>query len=138
MAGSGRLVRSFLQLRGRPRLRSARRAGGADPPRQPGLQLRRAHPDVLRTLFERLAAIYLPQAQRPYLIVNAAIKAAGDPRALIATARAVLKGVDPQKPAHGLYPLEDLIGATYARGRQGMVTLLVFAGTAIFLAVPGV
>ena len=49
--------------------------------------------------------------------------------------RAVLKEIDPQKPAHGLYPLEDLVGATYARDRQAMVTLLLFAGTTIFLAV---
>jgi putative ABC transport system permease protein len=46
--------------------------------------------------------------------------------------------VDPQKPAHGLYPLEELMGATYARDRQAMVALLVFAAAAIFLAVLGV
>ena len=76
-----------------------------------------------------------PHAQRSYLILNVVLKSAGDPRALIPAVRAVLKEVDPQKPAHGLYPLEDLIGATYARDRQTMVTLLVFAGTTIFLAV---
>ena len=67
--------------------------------------------------------------------MNVVLKTAGDPRGLIPTVRAVLKEIDPQKPAHGLYPLEDLIGATYARERQAMVALLVFAGTAIFLAV---
>ena len=79
--------------------------------------------------------IYIPHAQRSYLIMNVVLKSAGDPRALIPTVRDVLKEIDPQKPAHGLYPLEDLIGATYARDRQAMVTLLVFAGTTIFLAV---
>ena len=49
--------------------------------------------------------------------------------------RQALKEVDPQKPAHGLNALEDLMGATYARDRQTMVTLLVFASAAIFLAV---
>ena len=82
--------------------------------------------------------IYLPHAQRSYLILNVVLKSAGDPRALIPTVRGVLKEIDPQKPAQGLYPLEDLVGATYARDRQAMVTLLVFAGTAIFLAVLGV
>jgi predicted permease len=81
------------------------------------------------------AEIYLAHAQRSYLIMNVAIKSAGDPRALIPTVRAVLKEIDAQKPAHGLYALEDLVGATYARERQAMVTLLVFAGTALFLAV---
>jgi hypothetical protein len=79
--------------------------------------------------------IYIPHAQRSYLIMNVVLKTAGDPRALMPTVRAVLKEIDPQKPAHGLYPLEDLIGATYARDRQAMAMLLGFAGTAIFLAV---
>jgi len=82
--------------------------------------------------------IYIPHAQRPYLILNVVVRSAGDPRALIPAVRAVLKEIDPQKPAQGLYPLEDLIGATYARDRQAMLTLLLFAGTAIFLAVLGV
>ena len=59
----------------------------------------------------------------------------GDPRAMTPAVRQALKDVDPQKPAHGLNALEDLLGATYARDRQTMVTLLVFASAAIFLAV---
>jgi hypothetical protein len=79
--------------------------------------------------------IYLPHAQRSYLIMNVVIKSAGDPRALIPTVRAVLKEVDPHKPAHGLYLLQDLVAATYANDRQATATLVVFAGAAIFLAV---
>jgi predicted permease len=79
--------------------------------------------------------IYLPHAQRSYLIMNVVVKTAGDPRALMPSVRAALKSVDPQKPAHGLYRLEDLIGATYSRERQAMVTLVVFAAAAIFLSV---
>jgi putative ABC transport system permease protein len=82
-----------------------------------------------------LAEIYLPHAQRPYLVMNVVLKADGDPRALIPSVRAALKTVDPQKPAHGLYPLQDLMDATYARDRQAMVTLLAFSGAAVFLAV---
>jgi ABC-type antimicrobial peptide transport system permease subunit len=63
------------------------------------------------------------------------IRSAGDPRALIPSVRAVIREVDPLQAAHGLSPLEDLLGATYARDRQAMVALIVFAGTAIFLAV---
>lgn len=82
-----------------------------------------------------LAEIYLPHAQRSYLILNVVVKSSGDPRALIPAVRSVLNDLDPQKPAHGIYPLEDLVGATYARDRQAMVALVVFAGAAIFLAV---
>ena len=85
-----------------------------------------------------LPEIYFPHAQRSYLILNVVIRSDRDPRALIPAVRAVLKDVDPQKPAQGLYPLEDLVSATYTQERQAMVTLLVFAATAIFLAVVSV
>lgn len=84
---------------------------------------------------EPLAEIYIPHAHAPYLILNVVIRTNGDPRAIIPAVRQGLKDVDPQKPAHGLHTLEDLMGATYARDRQTMVTLLVFAAAAIFLAV---
>jgi putative ABC transport system permease protein len=70
--------------------------------------------------------------------MNVVLKSSGDPRALIPAVRQTLKEVDPQKPAHQLVALEQLLGATYARDRHAMVVLLVFAGTAIFLAVLGV
>ncbi len=79
--------------------------------------------------------IYLPHAQRSYLVQNVVVKTQGDPRALIATVRRVLHEIDPQKPAHGIQALTDLVGATYAREREAMVTLLVFAAMAIFLSV---
>jgi putative ABC transport system permease protein len=82
-----------------------------------------------------LPEIYLAHAQRSYLILNVVVKTVGDPRALIAPVRAVLKEVDPLKPAQGLYPLEDLFAATYARDRQVMIALLIFASVAIFLSV---
>jgi predicted permease len=85
-----------------------------------------------------LAEIYLAHAQRSYLIQNVVIRAAGDPRALMPAVRNAMKAIDPQKPPHGLYALEDLIGATYARDRQAMIALLLFAGTAVFLAILGV
>ena len=51
-----------------------------------------------------LAEVYLPHAQRSYLILNVAIRSAGDPRTLIPAVRSVLKEIDPQKPAYGLIP----------------------------------
>lgn len=82
--------------------------------------------------------IFFPHAQRPYLILNVLVRSERDPRALMPVVRDALREVDSQKPAQGLYALEDLLGSTYARDRQAMVTLAVFAGTAIFLAVLGV
>ena len=78
---------------------------------------------------------YLPHAQRTYLILNVVVKTAGDPRQLMPAVREAMKSVDPQVPAQGMYPLADLLGATYARDRQAMITLLIFAAAAIALAV---
>jgi putative ABC transport system permease protein len=82
--------------------------------------------------------IYLPHAQRPYLILNVVLRTNGDPRALIPSVRGVMKDIDPLKPPHGLYPLQDLIAATYARDRQVMAAMGIFGGTAVFLALLGV
>jgi predicted permease len=87
---------------------------------------------------EPLAEIYLPHAQRSYLIMNVAIRGAGDPRALIPAVRAALREIDPQKPAYGITPLADLVDATMMRDRQAMLTLLAFAAAAVFLAMLGV
>ena len=87
---------------------------------------------------EPLAEVYIPHAQRSYLILNVTLRSSVDPRTLIPAARQVLKEIDPQKPAHGAYPLEDLVGATIARDRQAMLTLVLFAAAAVCLAVMSV
>ena len=84
---------------------------------------------------EPAAEFYQPHAVRQYLVLNVVLKTTGNPRALIPSVRAALMSIDPQKPAQGLYPLDDLLGATYARDHQAMVTLLVFALSASFLAI---
>ena len=84
---------------------------------------------------EPRAEIYFAHAQKPYLILNVTVRTAGDPRRLIPAVRAVLKEVDPQKPAQSLHPLDQLVDATLERERQAMATLLVFGGMSIFLAV---
>ena len=78
--------------------------------------------------------VFFPHAQRSYLILNVVVKTSGDPRALGPAVRGVLREVDPQKPAQSLYPMDELLGNTYARDRQTMATLLVFAVAASFLA----
>ena len=84
------------------------------------------------------AEIYLAHAQRSYLIQNVTLRIAGDPRVLIPAVHDVMKAIDPQKPPHGVYALEDLLGATITRDRQAMVTLVIFAATAVGLALIGI
>ena len=82
--------------------------------------------------------IYLAHAQRPYLVMNVAVRSSVDPRYLAPAVRDVLRDLDPGKPAHGLHSLEDLLGATYSRDRQAMLVLSTFAGVAVLLSLLGV
>jgi predicted permease len=82
--------------------------------------------------------IYLAHRQRPYLVLNVAVRSSADPRYLAPAVRDVLHELDPRKPAHGLHSLEDLLGATYARDRHAMLALSVFAAVAVLLALLGV
>src|SRR5262245_60580993 len=71
--------------------------------------------------------LYLSHPQRPYLVLNMAVRSSGDPRYLAPAVRDVLHDLDPRKPAHCLHSLEDLLGATYARDSQATLVLSVFA-----------
>ncbi len=82
--------------------------------------------------------IYLPHAQRPYLVMNVAVRSSGDPRYLGPAVRGVLRDLDPKKPAHGMHTLEDLLGATYSRDRHAMLVLSAFAAVALLLSLLGI
>ena len=82
--------------------------------------------------------LYLAHAQRPYLVMNVAVRTEGDPRALAPAVREVLRALDPAKPAHGLHALDDLMAATYARDRHAMLVLGAFAATAVLLSLVGI
>jgi len=82
--------------------------------------------------------LYFPHAQRPYLVMNMAIRTQNDPRLLIGPVRDVLRKIDPQKPAHSITPLEDLVGATLVRDRYAMNLVSCFALVALMLALLGI
>ena len=87
---------------------------------------------------EPRAEIYFPHAQKPYLILNVAFRASGDPRLLIGPVREVLRKIDPQKPPHNITPLEDLVSATVVRDRYAMTLLSCFAIVSLMLAALGI
>jgi putative ABC transport system permease protein len=78
--------------------------------------------------------LYLAHAQRPYLVLNVAVRSSVDPLALAPAIRSVLHEIDAQKPAHGIHPLEQLLGATVSRDRQAMLVTSAFAGAALLLS----
>jgi putative ABC transport system permease protein len=84
------------------------------------------------------AEIYFPHAQKPYLVLNVAIRTSGDPRLLINPVREVLRRIDPQKPAHNITPLTDLVSATVVRDRYAMTLLVCFASVSLMLAILGI
>jgi predicted permease len=87
---------------------------------------------------EPRAEIYFPHAQKPYLVLNIAIRTSADPRLLINPVREVLRRIDPQKPAHNITPLTDLVSATVVRDRYAMTLLSCFATVSLMLAVLGI
>ncbi len=82
--------------------------------------------------------IYLAHAQRPYLVMNIAVRGAGEPGYLAPAVREVLRDLDPRMPAQGLHTLEDLLGATYSRDRYATLVLSSFAAVAVLLSLLGI
>jgi putative ABC transport system permease protein len=82
--------------------------------------------------------IYFPHPQRPYLILNVAVRVAGDETAAAAAVRRTFHELDPTMPPHGVYRLTELVGATYAKERHAMRLLVSFAALASFLSACGV
>jgi putative ABC transport system permease protein len=52
--------------------------------------------------------------------------------------RRTLLEIDPQKPAHGVERLVDLLGATYARDTRAAQLILAFAASACLLSALGI
>jgi putative ABC transport system permease protein len=85
---------------------------------------------------EPKAEIYLPHAQRPYLILNVAVRVE-DAAGAAAAVRQALHETDPRIPPHGVHLLTDLLGATFARERLARGLLLGFAAIACLLSALG-
>lgn len=82
---------------------------------------------------------YHANAQEPWDDLTILMRVAGgDPAAVIAPARAVLKGLDAQMPATRAVPLTTLIESAVATQKTFSVLLLTFAGIALLLATAGV
>jgi predicted permease len=81
---------------------------------------------------EALAEVFFPHAQRSYLIMNVAVRAAGGsvPAAAI---RQVFRELDPHKPPQSVQALEDLLGGSYRRERRAAELASAFGACASVL-----
>lgn len=82
--------------------------------------------------------IYYAAAQMPPVLVNLAIKAAGDPMALAAALRHEVAALDPNLPVSRVSTLTARLEDSLARERFSIQLMAVFAGIAAILAAIGI
>jgi putative ABC transport system permease protein len=83
------------------------------------------------------AALFYAQAQYPSYSQTLAIRASGDPRALVPGVQGVLRRLDPDVPAYDVATLDETIAKSLGRQRLQGQTLGLFAAVALLLAAVG-
>jgi putative ABC transport system permease protein len=87
---------------------------------------------------EPVPEVYFPHAQRPYLILNVAVRSTTSHPLSAAELRRIFADIDPQKPPQGVHRLSDLLGATFLFERRAMQLLSAFAAVACLLSGLGI
>ena len=82
--------------------------------------------------------IYADQLQDPFPAQTLVVRTAGDPRALAASVRRVVQGIDRDLPIDQVRTMEEVVAASLAPNRFNTVLLSLFAGLALVLAAVGV
>jgi putative ABC transport system permease protein len=81
--------------------------------------------------------LYIPHPQRTYLMMNMAVRVAGDPAAFVEPIRKAVLEIDPLQPVHSISILSDLLGRSVQRDRLVTTLMALFSGSALALAVLG-
>ncbi len=82
-------------------------------------------------------ATYEPLAQEPWTSVAVAIRAQGDPRSVIASARAELRRIEPGLLIDKVQTMDERIGDSVAPRRLNLTLFATFAGLALVLSAVG-
>lgn len=82
--------------------------------------------------------IFIPHAQNPYLVMNVAVRTAGDPSALARPARMQALAVDPEQPVHSVTTMDRLLDDTMQQDRFAMLFVALFAVAGLVTATTGV
>jgi putative ABC transport system permease protein len=94
--------------------------------------------DVVHDWFEgRLPTVYLPLAQAPAYTLTIAVRASGDPMALVGAARAGIARVDAQQPLYDVMSLRNVRADRTISLKYIASVMAAFAGLALLLAVLG-
>lgn len=82
--------------------------------------------------------MYVPYDQRAMSRIWAVVKTANDPTAMIATARARVKEMDPSLPVFGVRPMREVINLTVAGPRLAAFLSAGYAITALLVVIIGI
>jgi putative ABC transport system permease protein len=82
--------------------------------------------------------VYVAQSQEPTTEQGFVLRTAGEPKNLIAAARAAVHAVDRDQPVSRVLPMAEVVSASVAGRRFNMVLLGMFAGLALVLAAVGI
>jgi predicted permease len=83
-------------------------------------------------------AVYVPQAVAPNIITTVAVRTAGDPMALAAPIRQLIREIDPNQPIRSMEPLTGVLAESIARDRFFTALFVAFGGLALLLAAIGI
>lgn len=80
---------------------------------------------------------FLAYAQHPRTFMTFVMRTAGDPAALVASARRTLHAIDPGIPAYSVQPLQNVVDQATVQSRGFGRLLTIFAAVALLLAATG-
>ena len=83
-------------------------------------------------------AVYFPQLIAPRLLATLVVRTAGQPLALAAPIRQLIKDVDPNQPIRSIAPLTTIMSESIAQDRFFTLLFAVFGGLALVLAAVGI
>jgi len=82
--------------------------------------------------------VYLSYAQSPTARIMVFIRTAGEPLALVASARRAIREIAPEFPVYDVQPMTARVADSMARARFSAALLAIFAAVALVLAVVGI
>jgi putative ABC transport system permease protein len=80
---------------------------------------------------------YMPVNQGPLWTVRLALRTAVEPLSVVASAKDIIRSMDPDLPVYEIETMDDIISASVAPRRFAMVLLGIFAALALVLAAIG-
>ncbi|MFP5264639.1 MAG: ABC transporter permease [Blastocatellia bacterium] len=82
--------------------------------------------------------IYLPEAQYPTSFMTLVVRAASDPKSMMAAIKGEILAEDPDQAVYDIATMEELLSDSISLRRFSMMLLIIFAALALALATVGI